>query len=410
MIKRLACLLLALFLAEFLAAPALAAERTGFDVEYRVAFVPEHKAADVAIAVRSGTGRLNSLDLRMPADRYTAIAGDGEIERRGERVLWTVPARGGELRYRYAIDKRRRGNGYDARITDHWVIVRGDDLVPPATARTSPGADSNARLRFELPPGWTNVDTGWKLARDGERFVVVNPERRFDRPVGWVIAGEVGTRREFLEGTEVSVAAPKGEPLHRNEVLAMVHVTFPEMRAAFGKLPPKLLIVGAGDPMWRGGLSGPRSLWMHADRPLISENGTSTLLHELTHVITRIQGKHEHWIAEGIAEYYSLALLHRSGLISDARYDKALAWMRNHGKRVKTLRGVRSHGPVTARAVTLFVALDREIRERTDEEKSLDDVVQRLMKIRTPTLEELRDVVADVSGAPSDVLDTPVLR
>jgi hypothetical protein len=29
-------------------------------------------------------------------------------------------------------------------------------------------------------------------------------------------------------------------------------------RKIFPDLPPRLLIVSAGDPMWRGGLSGPR--------------------------------------------------------------------------------------------------------------------------------------------------------
>lgn len=397
------------FVLALLALPAVAARQPSYDVEYVVAFLPEEGVAAVTIAVKPGSGRLHALDLAMPAGRYSVIEGDGRVERDGDRVRWTLPEDGGELRYRYRVDHRRRGDGYDARMTDRWAIVRGDDLVPPASARTSRGADSDARLRFELPPGWTNVDTGWKLGRDGKRFVVVNPERRFDRPVGWIIAGEVGTRREFIDGLEVSVAAPKGEPLHRNEVLAMVHVAYPELRAAFGKLPPKLLIVGAGDPMWRGGLSGPRSLWMHADRPLISENGTSTLMHELTHVITRIQGTHEPWIAEGVAEYYSLALLQRSGLISDSRHEKAMQWMRRHGRGVKTLRGVRATGPVRARAVTLFAALDAEVRERTGGERSLDDVVQALMALRRPTLEELRGIVATMTGAPSDVLQSSLL-
>jgi predicted metalloprotease with PDZ domain len=190
----------------------------------------------------------------------------------------------------------------------------------------------------------------------------------------------------------------------------MVHVAYPEMAAAFGRMPSKLLIIGAGDPMWRGGLSGPRSLYFHSERPLISENGTSTLFHELVHVITRIQGSHEHWIAEGIAEYYSLSLLYRSGLISDARFQRGLDWMRSHGRRVKTLRGVRSHGPVTARAVTLFAELDAEIRQRTNDERSLDELVQALMKIRRPTFEQLRDAAEEIIGKPSETLQSPVLR
>lgn len=392
-----------------LALPVLAAKRPGYDVDYLVEFLPAEKVAAVTIAVRAGTGMANSFDFAMDARRYTQIEGDGKIERVGDRLLWEPPAKGGELRYRYRIDKRRRDGGYDARITDQWVIVRGDHLIPSATVRTTPNADSRARLRFGLPEGW-GVDTPWKLSRDGSSFVVVNPERRFDRPTGWMIAGELGIRREQLDGMEIAVAAPRGEAMRRNEVLAMVHVGYPELQAAFGKLPSKILIVGAGDPMWRGGLSGPRSLYMHASRPLISENGTSTLMHELTHVITRIQGTHEPWIAEGIAEYYSLSLLYRSGLISQSRYQRGLDWMRNHGRGVRTLRGVRSHGPVTARAVTLFAALDEEIRARSDGERDLDDVVQALMKIRQPTLEDLRDAAEAAIGAPSKTLQSRVLE
>lgn len=388
----------------------LASAQSSYDIDYHVQFLPEARRAAVTLTTRPRTGRLIWLDLRMSDSRYSDIQGDGQIVRDGDRVRWTPPKSGGELRYRYRIDRRRRGDGYDARITPDWVIMRGDDLVPPATVRTTPGADSRARLSFDLPESWS-VSTPWLLNRTRDAYVVVNPERRFDRPTGWLIAGDLGVRRDHLgDGdTYLSVAAPRGDAFRRNEVLAMVHVTYPELVDAFGKLPRKLLIVGAGDPMWRGGLSGPRSLFFHTDRPLISENGTSTLMHELVHVITRIQGSHAHWIAEGIAEFYSLSLLHRTGLISDARYQRGLDWMRSHGRKVKTLRGVRSYGPVTARAVTLFAALDTEIRERTDGARSLDEVAQALMKIQRPTLEDLREVAEQVIGAPSKTLQSSVL-
>lgn len=382
-----------------------------YDIDYRVRFLTEEKLAEVTLITRPGDGRLISLDFRLSGSRYSGFEGDGEIVASQGRLRWQPPKAGGQLRYRYRIDKKRRNGGYDARITPGWVIVRGDHLVPPATARTTPGADSRARLYFDLPDGWS-VDTPWVINKAKTAYVVVNPERRFDRPTGWMIAGDLGVRRDFMDGTtgQISVAAPRGDAFRRNEVLAMVHVAYPEMAAAFGKMPSKLLIIGAGDPMWRGGLSGPRSLYFHSDRPLISENGTSTLFHELVHVITRIQGSHEHWIAEGIAEYYSLSLLHRSGLISDMRFQRGLDWMRSHGRRVKTLRGVRSHGPVTARAVTLFAELDAEIRQRTGDERSLDDLVQALMKIRRPTFEQLRDAAEEIIGKPSETLQSPVLR
>jgi hypothetical protein len=183
------------------------------------------------------------------------------------------------------------------------------------------------------------------------------------------------------------------------------------MEEAFGTLPDKVLIVGAGDPMWRGGLSGPRSLYLHSDRPLISENGTSTLVHEMVHVISRVRGAAgDDWIAEGFAEFYSIEMMRRVGLLNEARARKAFDWMRNHGRRVDTLKSDRSHGPRTARAVALFVDLDREVQRLTDDRRDIDDVSRLLVGRGRISLEELREAFEQVTGEPSDVLDSPLLR
>jgi predicted metalloprotease with PDZ domain len=407
-------LLRSFFLAAFalaLSLPAWAA-RPEHDVDYTVQFLPASGQARVTIALTPGEASVSQMTLRMPAARYTQLKADGTLKRSGEQVSWTpLPGKRSALSYLYRIDHQRDDGGYDARITSEWVIVRGDDLVPSAQVRATKGADSNARLRFVLPPGWTNVDTAFVRARDGQSFVVVNPERGFDRPTGWMIAGQVGTRREMFDDTEVSVAGPKGDVVRRNDMLAFFNGLVPEFRQAFGDLPSKLLIVSAGDPMWRGGLSGPRSLFLHADRPLISENGTSTLTHELTHVITRIRGADgDDWIAEGMAEYYSIELLRRASLLSPARADKAQAWMVNHGRNVKTLTRNRSYGPRTARAVQLFAELDAEIAERTKGKRNLDDLVQALIPLREVSREDLREQAEKLTGRPSRVLDTPLLN
>ena len=401
----------ALWLVMVAFAGAAAAKQRSYDVDFRVAFKPADGAADVTMTLRNGDGRATRFDFDMPATRYAAVEGDGEVERSGERLVWTPPADGGELRWRYTIDKRRRDGGYDARITDDWTIVRGDDLFPSARVRMTPNTDSDTRLRFDLPDGWTNVDTPWKLSRDGKQFVVVNSGTRFDRPTGWIIAGDVGTRREQYDDVEVSVAAPKGDAMPRQQILAMIGWTLPEMRNIFGELPSKLLIVGAGDAMWRGGLSGPRSLYMHSARPLISENGTSTLLHELTHVITRISGRPGHkYISEGIAEFYSIELLHRTGGTTPERYARTRQMLERWSRGVKKLIVDRSHGPVTARAVLLFMALDKEIRDATEGERSLDDVTRLLMEKRRVDTDDLREAVEQVLGRPARTLDTSLLR
>jgi predicted metalloprotease with PDZ domain len=390
-----------------------ASSRTEYDVDYRVAFLPAEGVADVSLTHTPKTGRATRLSIRFDPARYSRIRAEGgTLVQRDGRWVWTPDERrASTLRWRYKVDHQRRGGGYDARITRDWAIFRGDDLVPAISARTTAGSDSSARLYFTLPRGWTNVDTAYVHTRDRKGFVVVNPERRFDRPVGWMIAGAVGTRREFIDGFEVSIAGPVEYGVRRNDALAFINLVAPEMRQAFGGLPSKVLIVSAGDPMWRGGLSGPRSLFLHADRPLISENGSSTLVHELVHMVTRIRGADgDDWIAEGSAEFYSITLLNRAGLLSDARRDRAFEWMANHGKGVRTLIGARSWGPQTARAVGLFRELDREIRQRTRDQHSLDDVMQRLVEIREVSREDLADVVEELTGRPSDVLKSPLVR
>jgi hypothetical protein len=128
--------------------------------------------------------------------------------------------------------------------------------------------------------------------------------------------------------------------------------------------------------MWRGGLSAPYSLYIHADRPLLSENGTSTLLHEIMHIALDFETDHAHdWIVEGLAEYYSLELLRRTGTISRPRYDRARRAQRKWARASDTLCGGPSSGATTAKAVSVFLELDREMRHKTGGNKNLDDLV-----------------------------------
>jgi hypothetical protein len=385
------------------------AKRPEFAVDYRVAFNPDEGVAHVVIATSPIDGRLLRLTTRMDPKRYTAMKADGTLERDGQQVLWVPPRKGGTLQYKVRIDHRRRGDGFDARMTGDWALLRGDDLVPPLQSIVTRGADARARLRFALPKGWS-IETPYSRSNDGKAFVIVDPERRFDRPEGWLLAGRIGVRRERVAGMRVAVAAPRGQGVHRNDLLAFVTALGPQLEKAFGDLPPRLLLVQAGDPMWRGGLSGPRSLYLHADRPLLSGNGTSTPAHELVHVVTRLRGaRDDDWIVEGLAEYYAIELPHRAGLLGSSRRKKALAWMRDRGAPVERLHTNRSQDRVTARAVTLFAELDAELRAASDGKRDLDDVVRRLLPQREVSREALRDAARAVLGQRAKALQTPLL-
>lgn len=372
-----------------------------YAVNYTVRFEPAQGTAEVVIETRPGTGRLVALDFAMPPATYHEVRGDGDVARNDERIVWQPPREGGTLHYSVKLDRPRGKAQFDSRITPAWAITRGDRLVPPARVRATKDSESTARLQFELPKGWDDVETPFSRVSGGD-FLVTNAGRSFDRPVGWIAAGDLATMRETIAGVRVNIAAPKGERVDHVATFAILRQALPEMLDAFGELPEKLLIVRAGDPMWRGGLSAPGSTWIHADRPLISENGTSPLLHELTHVFTEIRGTDpDDWIGEGIAEFYSLEIGRRSGLISPARFDKAIAAARRSGEKIGALRGGESTRDRTRKAVALFADLDAELQSHGS---NLDALVQRLMRRARVTLRQLQADAAELQDEPSAVL------
>jgi predicted metalloprotease with PDZ domain len=151
--------------------------------------------------------------------------------------------------------------------------------------------------------------------------------------------------------------------------------------------------------MWRGGLSGPGSLFVHASRPLLTPDGTSPLLHELFHtILPRPGAPGDDWIVEGLAEVYALEMLVRSGTISRARHERILAGLAERGGEAASLRVPASEGAVTARAVTLLYELDERIRKESQGASSLDEVVRALAAspdpLSTPRLREAAEQAA----------------
>jgi hypothetical protein len=392
-----------------LSAPLWAAKKV--DLDYQVRFLPESDQAEVSLILEnSDLVRSLTFDL---GDKgyYSDFQADGSWQQDSPQSGTWQPGKGkSRLSYKVRISHPRQSGSFDARMTQDWALLRGDDLVPSAHLVKDDQIELVSRLQFELPKSWKGVETGWP--RIGEnRFRIDNPARKFDRPTGWVLAGKIGSRRARLGDTDVTVAAPVGEGMRRMDILTLLTFVWPEAQAVFPRDPAKLLIVGAGDPMWRGGLSAPNSLFMHSDRPLISENGTSSLVHELVHVFSRIRDTdRSDWISEGLAEYYAIELMRRAGGMSEDRYQAIRKKLIGWSKPVETLRTEESSGPITARAVLLLQELDREIRKHTNNQRSLDDVTRGLMRLDKASTKDLIEISENVMGRASDVLDSPLLR
>jgi hypothetical protein len=370
-----------------------------YSLTYDVRLVPTEKTAHVVVQTQDPASLLKSVEFRIDPDRHFEFSGDGTVEVRGDRVLWHPPARGGKLRYRLRIDHLRDERSYDSRVRDSWAIFRGDDLVPPARVRTAKGAQADSRMRLRVPEGWSVV-APYERREDGT-FAIDDPERRFDRPAGWIAVGHLGVVRETIADTRVAIAGPRGQSFRRQDLLALLRWTLPALRQIVPSLPPRLVIVGAGDPMWRGGLSGPSSVFLHSDRPSISEDGTSPLLHELVHVaLGAPAGPGGDWVVEGLAELYSLELLARSGTLSRKRYERALQRFEEQGRTAKSLRTEPAGPAERARAVTVLRELDAYLDENTGGRVRLDQVFRELARSRGPvTTEGLREAAERASGS-----------
>ncbi len=346
---------------------AMTQERLQYDLEIHADFRQvirrdaNLECIPVTVTVRQDQQLLRRLSWRAQ-DKMQNLQATGELEQRQGRWYWQLNSDGGRLDYCIQLN-HQRDYAYDSIVTAEWAMFRADDLFPAAASLGLRNSYSRTRLRFTLPPGWTSAAP---FPETGEHhYLVDNPMRRFDRPTGWVQLGNLGIRRDQLAGVQVAVSAPVDQGVKRLEILSMLAFTLPTARNWFPTLPDRLLVVSANDEMWRGALSGPSSIYLHGERPLVSENGTSTLLHELVHVaIQRKAAPNADWIDEGLAEYLSLVLLHNAGGLTKRRFQAAVARQKRWGNTAPRLAGRNSSGAATAKAVSVFADLHQEMGDQ----------------------------------------------
>ncbi len=382
---------------------AVSPAKREYRAHYSLRVDPAAGSVDVTLEVQQPEHLLREVRFPALSSQIGDWDGDGEWQIDGEALRWRVPPDGGTLRWSVKVNHQRAQNGYDALLGRDWGIFRTEDVIPRARTRAQEGSRSTTSFSFELPTGWSVV-TEYSNKQDPIR--VQRPDRRFDEPTGWIVAGRLGVRRDTIAGIEVTVAGPQGQGVRRLDMLALLNWTLPDLVKLLPEPPERLTIVSAGDPMWRGGLSAPASLYIHAERPMISENATSTLLHEVLHTVLSFDVREGFdWITEGFAEYYSLELLRRGHAITAGRHATAVADQADWAQRAERLCGKHSSGATTALAVTVLVALNQEILDKTSGESNLDDLLQKVLASRTPVdLDSLSAMAAELIGEASDAL------
>ncbi len=371
--------------------------RQQYDAIFQLRLEAGNDKAAGSLTIEQASPLLPEMGLRMQDDRYRLISADGDTRTEDGRLYWELPEGRSELRYEVVLTQPR-GKGFDGLVTDDWAIFRGDDMFPTTKVDDAVTARSRSSLRLVLPEGWTAVAPYRGSAEDGWR--VDKPDYRFDRPTGWILAGRLGVKRETIADVAITIAAPIGARAQRVSMLALLRWNLPWFVEQAPAVPSHLLIVSGPDPLWRGGLSAPNSLFIHADLALISEDGSSPLMHEVAHVLFPVDAADdEDWIDEGLAEYLSLRALRESGTLSEQRYQGSIRHFRKRGERAGSLYSADSKGDVTARAVAMLDDLDQELLAASDGQADMMELTRLMMASPEPlTMARIRELAAQLIG------------
>ena len=194
----------------FLALPACAAD-TRYRATHEALFNADTRTVQARLHIEQGAGEVELFDFNAPADRYSNFAGDGRVRREGSRVLWEPPAKGGELRYE-AMVTHQRGKRYDAVFKDSWALLRLDDVFPAARVVTRESERSTSFLSVEVPEGWSSITRYSEGDPLPER-----EDRRYTRPTGWMLAGDIGVRRFHLKMKTNRIVIDQRHAGHRTE-------------------------------------------------------------------------------------------------------------------------------------------------------------------------------------------------
>jgi hypothetical protein len=359
-----------------------------FGIDYIVTVPPDDSRRVRVTWVLAGIDEIRLIRLVLRHDGFSNVRASGRLVREGSRLTWRPGSPYARLSYTVDLTRRRGDrDAHDSFAAADWLLTRAQRLFPETRVTFHPGErrppEARARLLLRLPAGWESAVAAQRLGHDAYR--IEEPGKRFDRPRGWMLFGRITRQTRTLGGTEVTVATTPGSALDVPGLFGLYRRVLPLVTDLLGRVPPRLVVVSAGDPMWRGGLSGEDSLFVHGGLPLRSGDRTSTYVHELVHTVRPLRPAADaRWIAEGLAEYYALELPRRVGRLGPRGFSRGLRSFARSGRWDLDFTQSADQAVLNNSAPLVFYALDREIRRASGGRQSLDDVVRALGALPRP--------------------------
>jgi len=282
----------------------------------------------------------------------------------------------------------------------------GDDIVvaPQLWLLRADVQDDDARIRMQLPAGWS-ISAPWqKLSPDGKSANVGAVEFRIpNTPADWsasVAFGHFKEKRIELPGGVLRLAILGGvDAAQRDKLERWFGRVAHAVLGAYGRLPLAdvqvlMLPVGTrahGQAVVFGqsvrGQGNALQLLIDPGRPEAEFDDDWMAVHELSHLMHPYLGDRGSWLAEGLATYYQNVLRARGGLLTPAQ-----GWDRL-GEGFKRGAAARGDGTLEETAANMFrthafqrvywagaafwLTVDRDLRRESAGKAGLDIVLSR---------------------------------
>ncbi|MCX8071652.1 MAG: hypothetical protein N3C12_04270 [Candidatus Binatia bacterium] len=407
--RSMAAFVLAIAAALSLVFPPRSARAQNFTLRYIVSL---ENSREPVVSVRwelAGIDEVQEISLRFRGPSPRELKATGILLQEGERWIWRPTQPYARLFYRVDVNSRRGSQQrFDSYLASNWLVSHARQLFPlvGVTYRAPYGAPaaysklrSRATLAFQMPPGWRCVAP---YAARQQNVFELSGRRSFLTPRGWFACGHLESEAREIAGVRIELAQVGGVAGDREEIFTFLEATFPLLHRLLAGDTARILIIRAPDPMWHGGISGEGSLFLHAKRPVRDPDRTSAYLHELFHVLQPFKPAADaDWLVEGLAEFYSLELQRRAGLLDERGFKKGLRLFERYGLWNVDLRRQHDNPATNNSAPLVLYALDQRIQRLTAGKARLDDVLRRLAesqsRVDSATFQSTAESVAGAS-------------
>lgn len=324
---------------------------------------------------------------------------------------------------------------YTVRLTHDeydWDSVGGQDARPSWVNGAFYGVtraffiysntDGASTVRIDKPESW-EMASPWEAHQgDDTLFSVPNHDSLVSNVL---VLGDFERLTAHNDQMQIIIALDNELSAYGSEFINVIHTMLNEYTRIFDNAPPIYIVAirsadeHDGEAFYNSfnqvimeqALGGSRVVW------------AGVLSHEMFHLYaggSYLQGTDKttvEWFSEGFTEYYTSLSMLRTGLIDEDTYYEKLGYylsryymttQRWPEERISLVDAGQDKGAnwffLYGGGAVMALALDLDIREQTDGERSLDDVMGLLMRRfgdtgRTHNVQDVLDAVNEISGS-----------